>query len=118
MFAPPPNRAPRRNPKKGSCEVTGPHLRSSANWMGIAAKHLIMLVIEVKNGLQNVQIENSVDKRGVQCNQEAYRCREKTKGGHKELICQQSHTNIPLLMASMQCPISRFMAQTTSFSDQ
>jgi hypothetical protein len=110
--------APRRNPKKGSCEVTGPHLRSSANWMGIAAKHLITLVIEVKNGLQNVQVENAVDKGGVQRNQKAYRCYKKTKWCHKELVCQLFHTDIPLLMASMQCPISRFMAQTTGFGDE
>jgi hypothetical protein len=46
MLATPPVKVPRRMARKGASEVTGPQRRSSANWMGIAARHLV----DISNG--------------------------------------------------------------------
>lgn len=39
-LAAPPRIVPSSSARKGSSEVTGPQPLSSANWIGIAAKHL------------------------------------------------------------------------------
>ena len=39
-LAAPPRIVPSRSARKGSSEVTGPQPLSSANWIGIAARHL------------------------------------------------------------------------------
>lgn len=39
-FRPPPISVPRRRAMNGSSDVTGPHPRSSPNWIGMAPKFL------------------------------------------------------------------------------
>lgn len=44
-LAPPPRIVPIRRAMNGSSDVTGPHLRCSANWIGMADRHLAKINI-------------------------------------------------------------------------
>jgi hypothetical protein len=43
-FAIPPRRVPKRIPRNGSSDVTGPQALSLANWIGMAASELFLML--------------------------------------------------------------------------
>jgi hypothetical protein len=107
MLAMPPSITPSNKARKGSSEVTGPHPRSFANWIGMAAKHLG--VVSCRRSIVHIdhlQVQYPVYKGGIESDQKADRSCKESEWRLPEFVGHFFQVDIPFLMSSMQCPVS------------